>query len=310
MILRSLTALLLITAAACSEEPAESPPSPSLMTWSDLTDRLLPQPQMTLRYADQDAGVIDLWLPSGDGPHPTVVMIHGGCWQKAIADRTLMNYAAEALRQEGLAVWNIEYRGVDEPGGGYPGTFLDVAAAVDTLPAYADEYGLDIAHVVAIGHSAGGHLAAWASVRENLSEVSPLYTDDPFPLRTVISSGGLVDLVASEPVTLPTCLGAIREQLTGAPSDARPDVYTDTSPVTLQPSQAEQISVHGAQDRIAPPLLAEGYTAIVEASGGRARTIILEDTGHVELVAPGTVAFNAQTKLILQALDKSGTGEN
>ncbi len=60
-------------------------------------------------------------------------MIHGGCWQAAIANHTIMNYAAEDLRRRGYAVWNIEYRATDQPGGGYPGTFRDVGAAMDRL---------------------------------------------------------------------------------------------------------------------------------------------------------------------------------
>ena len=59
-------------------------------------------------------------------------MVHGGCWQTEIADRTIMNWVADDLRRRGIAVWNIDYRGVDR-GGGYPGTFQDVAAAADAL---------------------------------------------------------------------------------------------------------------------------------------------------------------------------------
>ena len=44
-----------------------------------------------------------------------------------------MNWLAEDLRRRGIAVWNIDYRGVDRPGGGYPGTFQDVAAAADAF---------------------------------------------------------------------------------------------------------------------------------------------------------------------------------
>ena len=81
--------------------------------------------------------VADLWLPDGPGPHPTVLMVHGGCWQTEIADRRIMNWIADDLRRRGIAVWNIDYRGVDRPGGGYPGTFQDAAAAADALRAHA-----------------------------------------------------------------------------------------------------------------------------------------------------------------------------
>lgn len=295
MRLSFLSCLLLFAVTACAAE--ERP----LMTWPDLTSRPLPQPTRTLRYAEGDSAVVDLWLPPGAGPHPVVVMIHGGCWQKAIADRTLMNYAAEALRLQGVAVWNIEYRGVDEPGGGYPGTFLDVAAAIDLLASEAERHGLVAGPVVAFGHSAGGHLAAWAAARDNLPPTSPLWSDDPTPIRAAIVSGGLADLEASEPVTLPSCLADIRERLTGAPGPVRADPYGDTSPARLQPAPATQISVNAVEDRIAPPLLGAGYTALVLEAGGDAAYIEVPG-GHVELIAPGTEAFDRQKALILETL--------
>ena len=282
-------------------QTAEPAPQPALLTWPDLTSRPLPSPSATLRYAEGDAGVIDVWLPDGDGPHPVVVMIHGGCWQKPIADRSLMNYAAEDLRQRGLAVWNIEYRGVDEDGGGYPGTFLDVAAAIDALRDAPPAYHLSTAKVVAIGHSAGGHLATWASARANIAASSPLAAADPFRLAAVINSGGLADLEASEPVTLPSCLADIRPALTGAPGDGRDDVYTDTSSSRLAPSSAEHISVSAARDRIAPPQLGKDYTDGVRAAGGQAMYIEVPG-GHVELITPGTQAWEAQATLLVQLL--------
>ena len=230
-------------------------------------------------------------------------MIHGGCWQKGIADRTLMNYAAEDLRARGLAVWNIEYRGVDEDGGGYPGTFLDVGKAADALLNYAAEYNLKTDKIAAFGHSAGGHLAAWLSTRANLPESSPLYTGNPLPLYGVVNSGGLADLEASAPVTFDGCLANIMDTLVGAPSSERPDVFSDTSPVKLFPAKAIQISVNGDQDNIAPPKLGEAYTVKAKAAGMEAEFVLTAPSGHVELVSPGTHAFETQAELLHNLLE-------
>ena len=306
--MRSILILAMCVAwlSACGQSPvavssAAEEASPQLLTWVDLTSRPLPSPTMTLRYGDGDAGVVDVWVPDTDGRHPVVVMIHGGCWQKSIADRTLMNYVAEDLRQRGLAVWNIEYRGVDEPGGGYPGTFLDVAAAVDSLRDAPTELALDMSKVVAIGHSAGGHLAAWVAARTNLPSTSPLTTEEPLPLAAVINSGGLADLEVSEPVTLPSCLADIRPSLTGEPSDERHDVFADTSPARLAPPTAQLISINASDDRIAPPELGKAYTTLIREAGGQSMYIEVPG-GHVELVTPGTQAWEAQATLLLQLL--------
>src|SRR6185312_897989 len=89
----------------------------------------------------------ELWLPEQAGPAPVAVLIHGGCWLGSYG-LDLMNRLAGDLRWAGVAVWNIEYRRLGEAGGGYPGTFADVGAAVDALPGLAARHPLDLGHVV------------------------------------------------------------------------------------------------------------------------------------------------------------------
>lgn len=302
---QSLWIGLMVIAGACSSappEPADMPePATKIMSWGDLLSRERPEPTATIRYGDGETGVVDVWVPDGVGPHPVVVMVHGGCWQKSIADRTLMNYAAEDLRQSGLAVWNIEYRGVDEAGGGYPGTFEDVAAAADALRGAAGRFDLDTEAVLGFGHSAGGHLLAWLAGRENLPASSPLCRPDPLAFDFIVNSGGLADLEASAPVTQPECLANIMDDLTGEASESRPDVFADTSPARLLPTKAVQASVNGAEDRIAPPKLGAWYTAKVEGAGGKGEAVVIAGSGHVELIAPGTEAFERQKQLLLSA---------
>jgi acetyl esterase/lipase len=292
--MRFLAVLLVLLAAACN--PAESLPmsqtaTPTLMTWDDLTTRPRPAPTHEVRLGERPWEVAEAWIPEGDGPHPTVIMVHGGCWQKAIADRTLMHWAAEDLRRRGLGVWNIEYRGVDEAGGGYPGTFLDVAAAADALRTHGPRLGLNTERLAAFGHSAGGHLALWLAGRHRLPRESSLWQADPIAIGFVVNSGGLADLEVSAPVTAPSCLAAVLDRLTGAP---RSDPFSDTSPVSLLPMGAFQLSVNTPFDRIAPPLLGQAYTARAAAAGDPQGYLEPVSGGHVELIAPGSEPFEAQ----------------
>ena len=166
------------------------------MTWPDLLERPRPAPNATIPYGDDPLQVVDLWLPDGRGPHPTVLMVHGGCWQTEIADRTIMNWIADDLRRRGIAVWNIDYRGVDRAGGGYPGTFQDAAAAADALRAHAAALpSRPLAGSSPTGHSAGGHLALWlAGAAAPARRTRRCARADPLPIHAVVSLGGLPDL--------------------------------------------------------------------------------------------------------------------
>lgn len=306
-------ALALVAACAPAREEAATPEVPvmaepsKLMTWDDLSALPRPVASHTIRWGEGVTDVVDLWLPEGAGPHPVVVMVHGGCWQKSIADKNLMDWMADGLRQQGWAVWNIEYRGVDEPGGGYPGTFLDAGAATDQLREHAAEYNIDLSRVTGIGHSAGGHLILWLAARSKLPDDSPLRVSDPLQFQGVVVSGGLADLEASRPVTAPGCLDAIYDQLTGPASPQRPDPLSDTSPARLFPVGVAFVSVNGSEDRIAPPMLGDALTRKAEAAGDSASLVIIPATGHVELVSPGTQAFDIQSQILSDFIASPGT---
>ena len=298
--------------AACSGQASDAPATgpitsevnapAALMTWGDLLGRPPVSPTHSIQWGAGATDIADLWLPDGAGPHPVVLMVHGGCWQKEIADRTLMNWAAEDLRKRGLAVWNIEYRGVDEEGGGYPGTYLDVANAADAIRAQAGPYNLDLNRVAAIGHSAGGHLALWLAGRARLPAGSAMRMDNPLKLVGVINSGGLPDLAAARTVTARSCLSDIYPQLVGPISSTRANVLADTSPVELLPLHIRQLSVSGHEDRISPPALGSAWARKARAAGDDASVEIVLDTGHVELVSPGTKAWDIEAAALLDML--------
>jgi len=272
-----------------------------LLTWEDLTSRPRPRPDATVSYGADFLQKVDVWLPEGPGPFPTVLMVHGGCWTTGIADRSLMNWVADDLRKHGIAVWNIDYRGVDRAGGGYPGTFADAAAAADALTHHAAECHLDIGRIVAVGHSAGGHLALWLAGRPKLLKDSPLHAAHPLPIAHVISLGGLPDLEAAAASPDNGCGTEVVAQLVGTPG-TRPDVYADTSVPRLLPLGVPQDLVNGREDRIIPFRLATSYLAQAEAAGDPVKLHVVPDTGHVELVTPDSAAWAEARGLILAAL--------
>ena len=266
-----------------------------LMTWPDLLGRAHPRADATIAYGPDKYQKIDVWFPATPGRHPVVLMVHGGCWQSGIADRTIMDYIAGDLRAAGVAVWNIDYRGVDRPGGGYPGTFQDAAAAADALAANAAKYHLDTRRVVAVGHSAGGHLVLWLAGRPRLPATSPLHAAHPLRIARVISLGGLPDLEATAADPENGCGTEVVQQLTGGS-------YADTSVPRLLPLGIQQELVNGREDRIIPYRMASDYIAKARAKGDRATLHTVPATGHVELIAPDSAAWAETKRLILAAL--------
>ncbi len=150
-----------------------------------------PSADVRIPYGDGPFHFGDLRLPrtAKPGQHPVVVVIHGGFW-RARYDLEHIGHVCAALTSLGVATWSIEYRRVGNEGGGWPGTFHDVGAAVDHLRVLAPEHNLDLERVVVIGHSAGGHLALWVAGRHRIPEGNPLYTSRPAAHQGCRSAGG------------------------------------------------------------------------------------------------------------------------
>ena len=193
-----------------------------------------PEPTIQVRYGEAPAQAIDVFLPAGSGPHPVVVLLHGGCWMNMQgAGREQLRHLGPELTRRGIAVWSIGYRRADEPGGGYPGTFHDVGRAIDRLRTEARLYNLDLARTVLVGHSAGGHLALWASARRHLPVSSPLREADAFAPSQVISLAGVGDLERFAKFVPVVCGPDIIERLTNALPDGSGRAYAEVSPAAI-----------------------------------------------------------------------------
>jgi len=279
------------------------PASAAPISFMDLLARPRPAASARIHYGSAPSQFADLWLPSGDGPHPVVAMLHGGCWRADLPGVDLMAYAADDLRRQGIVVWNVEYRRLGEPGGGYPGTFEDVAAAVDWLRKIADADKLDLNNVVAVGHSAGGHLALWAAARPRLPKASALRRGDPLPIKAVVSLAGIGDLAVYRDSGPPACGGPrVIDLLDGTGSRSPWDIFTDTSPVEMLPLGVPQTIVSGALDPIVPAPFGRAYAAKAKAAGDPVNEITLADAGHFELIDPQSSAFEQIRSIIREYL--------
>jgi acetyl esterase/lipase len=156
-------------------------------------DMSAPRAVHRISYGPSAAQFGDLRLPSGPGPHPVVIALHGGFWL-AKHDLEHLGPLCDAVAAAGYATWSLEYRRVGEVGGGFPGTFEDVAAGAHVLAALAQSYPLDLGRVVALGHSAGGHLALWLSARHRVPSGAFVHCAPAFPVAGVVALAPIGDL--------------------------------------------------------------------------------------------------------------------
>ena len=241
----------------------------------------------------------DLRIPRGAGPFPVAVVIHGGCW-RAENDLRHISHLAEALTGAGIATWTIEYRRIGDPGGGWTGTFADVAAGTDHVRKLAAQFPLDPGRVALVGHSAGGHLALWLAARQNLPAGSPLSPVQPLTLRGIVSLAGITDLRTFSTgsaycnVSVPLLLGGTVDEV--------PERYAQASPIELLPLRIPQRLLHGALDPHVPVEHSRRFTTNARGLGDDVALTVLPDVGHFDLIAPWSKAWTAVERTVRQLL--------
>ncbi len=285
----------LLVAFAFALAPAIAEP----ISYTDLLARPRPAPTLHAQYGAAPSQFGELWLPAGAGTHPVLLMVHGGCWRADLPGLELMAYAAEDLRQHGFAVWDVEYRRLGESGGGYPGTFEDIADAADWLRKLADGNRLNLQDVIALGHSSGGQLALWAAARRRLPKASQLYRDNPLSIRAAISLAGIDDLSTYRAQGPPACGGPrVIDFLDGSVTRGPWDAFEDTSPAEMLPIGVPQEIISGAVDPIVPAAFGRAYAAKAKAAGDTVEEITIPDASHFELIDPESSAFKEIRSII------------
>jgi len=244
----------------------------------------VPNAFQVVRYGREPDQFGELWRAPGPSPQAVVVLIHGGYW-RARYRLDLMHALAGDLRSRGYTVWNLEYRRIGVSGGGWPGTFDDIAAGIDMLWSLAGYYRLDPSRVTVVGHSAGGHLALWASARQQLAaswgrpRVVPVHA---------VALAGVCDLVAAARQRLSN--DAAAELLGGGPDDI-PGIYRQACPRQLLPLGVPQTLVHGTADTDVPLALSGEYAEAAELAGDQAAFWELPGADHFDLIDPASPAW-------------------
>ncbi|BCW56708.1 acetyl esterase/lipase [Paenarthrobacter nicotinovorans] len=233
------------------------------------------------------------------------VVIHGGYWRSQYGAE-LGEPLARDLAAHGITAWNLEYRRAGN-GGGWPHTFEDILAGIDHLSTIAGDHNLQLGKVVALGHSAGGHLAVWAAGRQRLSDIgtpdadrqlqrSP--EDNAVHLTGVVSQSGLLNLAAAEKLNLSN--GAVCN-LMGGDSARYPKRHKYADPMSSLPLDVPVYAVHATDDEDVPASQSEAYVAAATAAGSAAQLLRVPGD-HFDLIDPKAVAYKKCRELVQRLL--------
>jgi len=159
--------------------------------------------RLDLPYARRDGRdlLLDVFMPTGAGPYPGVIVVHGGAWKSG--DRAMERPLARQLAARGFVTATVGYR--LGPDGRFPNALFDLKAAVRWLRSNARAYRLSAARIGAVGASAGGQLVALAGATNG----DPAYEDAPAAaaagrdgvtseLAAVVDIDGLADFTGAD----------------------------------------------------------------------------------------------------------------
>ena len=255
------------------------------MSEQDILTLPAPPADFRLSYGGDPQQFGELRIPKSGRSHPLVVNLHGGYWRSRY---TLAHsgHVCAALTAKGAASWNLEYRRVGNPGGGWPGSFEDVRNGFRFITQAREQYDLDLARIVVMGHSAGGQLALCLAAHEP-------------SLRRVVSLSGVVEL--AEAFELHLGDDAVVEFLGGTPKQV-PDHYEEADPLRLQ-LKATQWLVHGATDDVVPASLSRDYTQTKKGRGEDVHYLEIGSANHFDLIDPRSSAWPRVEATILHLLN-------
>jgi acetyl esterase/lipase len=238
---------------------------------ADILELPAPEADERIPYGDNALQFGDLRLPPGRGPHPVVTFLHGGFW-RAQYDLTHTGHACAALTAHGIATWNIEYRRIGDDGGGWPGTFHDVAQGFDFLRDLAPRY-------IPLG--------------------APLHRRGRLRPYAAISLAGIVDLCAAWELRLRD--GIVSTFLGGTPEEV-PERYQAGSPAELLPFATPQVLIHGTEDASVPYSMSMSYCLRAAGLGDPVSLTTLKGSDHFGMIDPRSQDWEHVLAAVLRLL--------
>ena len=243
----------------------------------------------------------DLYEPASGGPHPALILIHGGSFRGGSKTQYGRSWAGY-LAARGYVVFAIDYRLSMPEQTTWPQALLDCKAAVQYLRGNAEALGVDPERIGVGGDSAGGTLAALLALTQDMPAFAHRYPDDAYAaastkVKVVVPIYGVYDMMSWWRYTLGTNNKGSLEQFIGGTPDEMPGAYFEASPLAylreaatslgavLVPNAGTSIPwfvAWGVRDEVVPPASQSVvFVQALEDAGAEVTAIEIPDTGHL-----------------------------
>lgn len=224
-----------------------------------------------ISYGKDTAQRMDVYLPAGRNMSTTkvLVLIHGGGWNGGSKSDFASYIEAFRKRIPDYAIFNINYRLVNEKQL-FPAQENDVKAALDFVASKAMEYGINRNKVVLLGASAGAHLALLQAYKYPQPQV-----------KAVIDFFGPTDLVSMYNKPWHPLVPIALQMITGAKLSENPKIYEQSSPTHFVSAQSPPtLILHGGKDNIVAPWQSKELKNALDSAGVANELIIYPNEHH------------------------------
>lgn len=186
-------------------------------------ERLKNNARLDVKYGHEERSRMDVFIPSGDGPFPIHVFIHGGYWQELSKDESA--FAAPNFVDHDIIFIALDY--TLAPEATMPQIVEQTREGIISILKSAEKFNGDANNVTVSGSSAGGHLVA-----EVLSMDWKVYGYESCPLKGALAISGVYDLeplvktYVNEPLKMDVEEALKVSPLYHIPGDSCPIVFT------------------------------------------------------------------------------------
>ena len=272
---RPIAFVLLALSLATPPPPAAAQPARPSASWAaTLANDVRVVPSVTYLTANNWAATLDVYTPASPGPHPTILHIHGGGWTGGSKESVVLRLMP--YLEMGFAVVNVTYRlaRVSEA----PAAVEDCRCALRWVIRNAKEYGFDVHRIIAMGYSAGGHLALTTGMLPASTDLDRQCPGiEALKVAAIVNWYGIADVV--DLLDGPNLRNYAVQWLGSRPD--RNDVARRLSPLTYVRRDLPPIlTIHGDADPTVPYTHATRLQAALAQAGATSELVTIPDGKH------------------------------